>query len=238
MGVVSVVRKILLERMGVRSMSSNSVDQGRATVITSIFEEYREMRAEIRVRIDLQHRNMNVLVVLVTTATGFLIIYYSANARGNAAPLASSAVSLLFPVVCIFINVFIWRHANHDSNVIDKSMYISTVLRPRLIAATSNKEVLGLEAFLKTRRYSRARRWDLVVQLGQDSVPMFVLLALYLATSWVFQIHVGRLHGSISVLYLTLAILSSFLTAISTFMTVRVGLGYRGILDRAAVQSP
>jgi hypothetical protein len=198
-----------------------------ASQVTVMLDEYKEIGTETRTRIDLQHRNMNVLVVLVTAVTGYLVKYASEHGLGtHGASLAHSEIAILVALVPVVTNVFLWRHLDHDVNIIDKAAYVRTVLRPALVESLEGRSVLDFESFLHFRRKLRPQRWGPFLALGQEDVPMFLILVSYLGASWYLLLHVQHHAGSGHDVFDGLVYVGTLLTAISAVMAVGVGREY------------
>jgi len=206
-------------------MAESETTAARRTSV--LLEEYKELGAEIRARIDLQHRNMNVLVVLVTAVTGYLVKYASDHGLGGtASSLAHSELVVLISLTTLVINVFLWRHLDHDVNVIDKAAYVNTVLRPALLQHAGPGPLLGFERFLHERRAARPRRWGPFLVFGKEDVPMFVLLIMYLLAGWYLRLHVPQHAGEARAVFDALLYVGSALTVISLAMAIAVGREY------------
>jgi hypothetical protein len=202
-----------------------------ATSIGTLLEEYKALRAEILARLDLQHKNMNVLVALVSAITGFLVKYASDHGlSGHGATLVNSQIVTLVPLAALSINVFLWRHADHDVGIIDAACYLEQRLRPAIVSELGPGRYLGYETFLSERRRGRRRHASRLVSLGNENVSMFVLLAIFLAAGWCVRLTspggAGNAHGVFNVLLY----LASGLTVFSLVISFVVGFNYMRIL--------
>jgi hypothetical protein len=195
-------------------------------VVTTMLEELKDLDAEIRLRIDLQHRNMNVLVVILTAVTGFLMKYVSEN---GLAALAVSELVVLIAMVPFIINVFLWRHLDHDVNIIDKASYIHGVLRPRVAAQLGGAEVLDFESHLHARRQTRSRRFGPFLNVGKEDLPMFLFLGIYLLSGWYIRTQSGGHAGSAHAVFDAFLYLGTLLSLLSVLMAVGVGNEYRKV---------
>ena len=83
--------------------------------------------------------------------------------------------------------MFVWRHIDHDQNIIDKASYIDYEIRRRVVVLTG-ASVLDFDGLLRARRHSRARRIGPLVFLGNEHVIMLLLVAGYLAVCWYVRI--------------------------------------------------
>lgn len=198
-----------------------------ASRVSVMLDEYKEVGTETRTRIDLQHRNMNVLVVLVTAVTGYLVKYASEHGgAGHGASLAHSEIAILVALVPVVTNVFLWRHLDHDVNIIDKAAYVRTVLRPTLVKSLDGHSVLDFESFLHFRRGLRPQRWGPFLALGQEDIPMFLILVAYLGASWYLLLQVQHHAGSGHDVFDGLVYAGTLLTVISAVMAIGVGREY------------
>jgi hypothetical protein len=200
-------------------------------LVAAILDEYKELSAEVRTRLDLQQRNMNVLAVLVTAITTYLVSYVTTRSSSTATVIAytafgTSEIVVLASLVPVIINVFLWRHLDHDANIIDKASYINTVLRPALVEAVGLDTALGFEKFLHARRKTRPRRMGPLLGLGQEHVPMFAFSAVYLAECWYLRFRVPHRAASSSGLFDGLLYVGTALTAMSIVMAIAVGREY------------
>jgi hypothetical protein len=192
-----------------------------------LLTEYQEITAEIRLRIELQQRNMNVFVVLVTAISGYLITYASDHSLQK---LYSNEIVILAVLVPIMANIFIWRHFDHDANIIDKARYVVREIRPALqcLVGGSNS-VLGFENYLQGTRRTRVRRFSPFLAFGQESIPMFVLLSLFLAGCWYVRTDVAGYAGHASVTFTVLLAVGSAATPFSLLMAAMVSRDYQTI---------
>lgn len=210
-----------------------------ATSISTLLEEYKALRAEILARLDLQHKNMNVLVVLVSAITGFLVKYAGEHGvSGHGATLVNNQIVTLVPLAALSINVFLWRHADHDVGIIDAACYLEQRLRPAIVDGLGPGQYLGYEAFLSEHRRGRSRDANRLVSLGNENVTMFLLLAFFLAAGWCVHLtstgSAGNAHGVFNVLLY----LASALTVFSLAISFIVGANYLRILPSPGAIKP
>lgn len=210
-----------------------------STSVGALLEEYKTLRTEILARLDLQHKNMNVLVLLVSAITGFLVKYAADNGvSGAGETLVNNQIVTLVPLAALAINVFLWRHADHDVGIIDAASYLEQRLRPAIVGQLGPGQYLGFEEFLAKRRLARSRRPSRLVSLGNENVTMFLLLAVFIAAGWCVYLSgpesAGNAHGVFSVLLF----LASTLSVFSLVIAFVVGAGYLGILLSPGVDGP
>lgn len=202
--------------------------------ISVMLEEFKELGAEVRTRIELQHRNMNVFLVLVTAVTGYLVKFASDHGLDETAEsLIHSDLLALAALVIPVANVFLWRQLDHDVNIIDKTAYVNEVLRPDMIDAVGGS-ILGFETFLHERRSTRTYRLGPFLALGKEDVPIFLVMGIYLIADWYLRLHVTGHAGPAHELFDILLYVGSGLTIVSLWMAIAVGreyatLGKRGL---------
>jgi hypothetical protein len=148
-------------------------------------EEMRGHADDIRNRVDLQHKNFNVFIVLTTALTGYLVNYWNDHGlRDGPAALFHSEIVLLLLLVPLFACVFAWRHADHDANIIDDAAYIETVICPKLRAYAGDEELLRWETFLRRRRVERMKRVGPVAMISTEPMIIGLIAALFLVAGW------------------------------------------------------
>ncbi len=203
-----------------------------------MLEEYKSLRAEILARFDLQQKNMNVLVVLISAITGFLVKYADEHGlSGAGATLVNDQIVTLVPLAALSINVFVWRHADHDVGIIDAACYVEQRLRPAIVRTLGHGQYLGYETFLSERRRGRSRCASRLVSLGNENVTMFLLLGIFLAAGWCVSLSspgsAANAHGVFNVLLY----LASALTVFSLVISFVVGSNYKRIPAVASGQN-
>lgn len=194
--------------------------------VSVMLEEFKELCAEVRTRIELQHRNMNVFLVLVTAITGYLVKFASDHGLDETAEsLVHSDLLALAALVIPVANVFLWRQLDHDVNIIDKTAYVNEVLRPDMIGAVGG-DILGFETFLHERRSTRTYRLGPFLALGKEDVPIFLVTGIYLVADWYLRLHVPGHAGPAQELFDILLYVGSGLTVVSLWMAIAVGREY------------
>jgi hypothetical protein len=188
-------------------------------------DEYKDMQQEIRLRIDLQHRNMNVLMAIITAVTGYVAKFASDH---GVKALYTNDLAFFLAIVPMITVVFIWRHLDHDVNIIDKAAYINSSLRPALQRELGASDVLGWETFLHDRRKNRPRRLGPFLALGKEDVPMFFVLVAYLAVGWHVWLIKGHAGGAHTVFDVLLYFGSGF-ALVALGMAIAVGLKYNAV---------
>ena len=226
MGLAVGLQAFGAQRVAGGALVFSSENQGPR--VSALTDEYKELTAEIRIRIDLQQRNMNVLVILLTAITGYLVAYAGDHGLDTHG-VADSEVLLLVALAPVLINLFIWRHVDHDVNIIDKAAYINRVLRPALTECTGGKPVLGFEEFLHHRRRARPRRVGPFLDFGKEDVPMFFLLVTFLAAGWLVRFTVHSRAGEARTIFDVTLYMGTALLFVSLIMAILVGTGYRNV---------
>jgi hypothetical protein len=194
--------------------------------VSVMLEEFKELGAEVRTRIELQHRNMNVFLVLVTAVTGYLVKFASDHGLDETAEsLVHNDLLALAALVIPVANVFLWRQLDHDVNIIDKTAYVNEVLRPDMIDAVGG-DILGFETFLHERRSTRTYRLGPFLALGKEDVPIFLVTGIYLVAGWYLRLHVPDHAGAAQGLFDILLYVGSGLTLVSLWMAIAVGREY------------
>lgn len=95
-------------------MSASPEASASDNALKVLLDEYKELSSDIRTRVDLQHRNVNLLVVLMTAITGYLFNYWNDHGLQHGADaLVRSEVAALIVVAPLFASVFVWRHLDH-----------------------------------------------------------------------------------------------------------------------------
>lgn len=219
-------------------------DAGQGALRMSVMlEEFKELAAEVRTRIELQHRNMNVFIVLATAVTGYLVKFASDHGLDETAEsLVYSDLLVLAALVIPVANVFIWRQLDHDVNIIDKTAYVNEVLRPDM-NDTVGGEILGFETFLHERRRTRMFRLGPFLALGKEDVPIFLVTGIYLLVDWYLRFKVPDHAGPAHELFDILLYVGSGLTIVSLWMAIVVGreyatLGKIGLVERESKPAP
>ncbi|MDR6862430.1 hypothetical protein [Phycicoccus sp. 3266] len=147
-------------------------------------EELKARTEAIRHRQDLEHRNMNVALVLVTSVTGYLVVYASSKGLPR---LFEGEVALLIPVTSLLLSTFHLRQLDHEVNIADYGAYVRSVLRPR-IAQLVGRDVLQYEIFIDEVRRSRTRRLAGVLLLGNEAFQLLVLSLVAATLSLITEI--------------------------------------------------
>ncbi|HET6507369.1 MAG TPA: hypothetical protein VFG42_11330 [Baekduia sp.] len=201
-----------------------------STSVNALLEEYKALRAEILMRLDLQHKNMNLLLALVSAITGFLVKFANDHGvSGSGATLVHSEIVILVPLAALSINVFLWRHSDHDVAIIDAASYVERRLKKAVVTSLGSGPYLGYEDFLSKRRRERGRQATRLVSLGNENVTMFFLLAIFLAAGWLIRLsnssHAANAHEVFDVLLYLASALAIFSLAIS----ILVGGAYKRI---------
>lgn len=197
--------------------------------VTVLLAEYGELRTEINLRIDLQHRNLSVLLTLMAALTGFLIEYWNGHGlTAGRASLLHSDLALLIVIAPLLANIFVWRHVDHDLNIVDKAAYVESVLRPGLHRCVGGS-VLEFETFLHGRRKTRPHRAGPLIWLGYDCVPMLAISILYLIAAWWVLLNVANYARGAHVVFDALLYVGTAATVASVIMVIITGREYASV---------
>lgn len=197
-------------------------------------EEYKALSADIQNRVTLQHGLFNMNILLAVGLLGFL-----ANIIKTDLDIVTSyPIRLLLEGMPLIMSFFVWRHLNHDVNIIDKATYIHTVIRPNVAALSGDTELLGFEKFLEERRRDRLSRFGIVIWLGGEHFfhLMFSLAFLLIAYAvflfqpghwvWAKNVREAFLYGAENGLLLV----STLSTVATLRVRVKVAKAYGGIV--------
>jgi len=127
-------------------------------------EEYKVISSDIQNRVTLQHGLFNMNILLAVGLLGFLanIIKTDLNL------ITIYPIRLLLEGLPLIMSFFVWRHLNHDANIVDKAIYIHTVIRPHVGDLCGDTEILGFEKYLEERRRERLARFGFAIWLGGE----------------------------------------------------------------------
>src|SRR5690349_14742090 len=98
-----------------------AAEDAAAHALSVLMDEYKVLSDDIGRRVQLQQQNANVIIVLLTAFTGYLFNYWKDHSFSD---LRVSEISCLVVVAPLLGMVGLWRHVDHDSNIIDKAEYI------------------------------------------------------------------------------------------------------------------
>ena len=197
-------------------------------------EELKTHAGDIRNRVDLQHRNFNVFIVLTTALTGYLVNYWNDHGlQDGADALLHSEIVLLILLVPLFACVFAWRHADHDANIIDDAAYVETVVRPKLRSYAGDPSLLQWESFLRRRRVERMKRVGPVAMFSTEPVIMGLIGAIYIGAAWYLSGTQDAYAGEAQQLFDLLLYVDSALFALTAYITAATAFGGYGDLGAA-----
>lgn len=194
----------------------------RALVVQVWLEDYKAMVADIGARVDLQHRNANVAIVLMSAFTGYLVNFWNSK---DLSTLLTSPAALLVALVPLLAQLFVWRHIDHDSNIIDKAQYIQSTVRPALAEATWTPDVMSFEAALNTARLRRPVLLSPLSLLGNEHVLILGYSGGYLAAGWSARLSVDA-GGPASDFFNGLLYTASAAAALSVLMSLVTATRY------------
>jgi hypothetical protein len=185
--------------------------------LNACLEEYKVLSSDIQARVDLQHRNFNLFLVVASGFIGYAVDYSSKN---GVASFQASQVALVLVIVPLVAQLFLWRHYDHDANIIDKALYIDTILRPRLAILSREEGALGFESFLRQERLRRPFRMGPVVILGSEVLGIATYCLLILAGAWYVRVDFRGRAGALGEVYDILLYLDSAMVALTVVTTI------------------
>jgi hypothetical protein len=150
----------------------------------------------------------------------------------------NNQIVTLVPLAALSVNVFLWRHADHDIGIIDAASYLEQRLRPAIMNSLAPGQYLGYETFLSERRQGRSRHASRLVSLGNENTTMFLLLAIFLAAGWCILITTPSGAGNAHGVFDALLILASVLTVFSLVISLVVGADYKRIVPSSLPATP
>lgn len=197
-------------------------------------EEYKSLATGIGARVDLQHRNANVALVLLSAFTGYLVTVW--NSHGLKALLMSPA-AVLIAVAPILAQIFVWRHLDHDANIVDAAEYVHRVVRGVLAEITEDDRVLSFEEWLNKARMRRSAVLSPLILLGNEHIAILAFGAAYLGAGWAAQVKVPDVAGDAGSYFSVFLYVATVGTAISVVMAVVSALRFAQ-LGRTLSESP
>jgi hypothetical protein len=191
-----------------------------------LMEELRSHAGDIRNRVDLQHRNFNVFIVLTTALTGYLVNYWNDHGlQHGSEALLHSEIVLLVLLVPLFACVFVWRHTDHDANIIDDAAYVEMNVVPKLRHYAGDQSLLRWEEFLRKRRVQRMRRVGPVAMFSTEPVIMGLIGALYLAAAWYLRTTLTSYAGEAEQVFDILLYVDSAVFVLSAYIAAATSFG-------------
>lgn len=138
-------------------------------------EEYKALSSDIQNRVTLQHGLMNYLLLIVSAAT----IILATLLKDNLFSRYQDEFHIYLLILPLLFYFFVWRHSNHDINIIDKASYINNVIRPNIVILGCDAGILGFEKFLEKARQKRLKQFGYLIWLGGEH--FFHLLLSFIA---------------------------------------------------------
>jgi hypothetical protein len=195
-----------------------------------LLTEYRELSADNRARVDLQQRNANVAVVLMTALTSYLVSYWRSHGLDHGrSSLFLSAIILLIVIGPLFAYIFIWRHIDHDENIKDKAFYMYATIRPAVNAECESRGLMSFEQDLRARREERLSELTPLVALGNEHFPLLLFSGAYLLLAWCLRLGVPHYAGGAHNWFDGLLYVASALFWATIGMVARSAHGYLDI---------
>jgi hypothetical protein len=212
---------------------------GEERAVAVLMEEMRSHAGDIRNRVDMQHKNFNVFIVLTTALTGYLVNYWNDHGlQDGSEALFHSEIVLLLLLVPLFACVFAWRHADHDANIIDDAAYVESAICPKLRSYAGDQGLLRWEAFLRRRRVQRMKRVGPVAMLSTEPVIMGLIAVIFLFAGWYLRIDQAAYAGEAEQLFDIVLYVDTVAVALSAYIVAATAFGgYAGLGSRAGLDS-
>ncbi len=184
--------------------------------LTAWLEEYKALCSDVESRVRLQQSNVHVGILLLTAFTGYLVAYWNAHGLTQ---LETSEMAVLLVIVPLLTLYFVWRHIDHDSNIIDKADYIDSVVRPNVARCAHSNDVMTFDYFLRNRRVDRILQLSVLSALGNEHVLVLMFVLLYMSAAWYVRLAVPLHAGQAQRVFDYLLYFCSVLLALSLYMT-------------------
>lgn len=138
-------------------------------------EEYKALTADIQSRVVLQQTLMNYLLLVVSASA----VIFSGLLKDELYNEYRDGLQIFLLFLPMLFSFFVWRHANHDLNIIDKASYINKVIRPNLVVLTGDANLIGWDRYLENKRQERRKYGILMLLSGEHSFHiLFSFIAL------------------------------------------------------------
>jgi hypothetical protein len=203
--------------------SPNSTDE---SLLKTLLQEHSVMTANIQGRVDLQNKNLSLLLVLSTAIAGYMVNKWNAT---NFNEFVVSEVVVLCPVAVLLQLVFIWRHLDHDANIIAAAEYLEINVCPEVARLTNSATVLTFESYLRSDRGQRTRRIGVLSLLGNDHFVAFGVSLAFLMFSWYLRIFESNHAGTADHVFDWLVYFGSAMFILTSFMAVTTMLRFSKI---------
>jgi len=203
-------------------------------------DEYKVLAADVQNRVTLQQTLMNYLLILVSAS----LVAFTGLLKDQLYSQYEAGMRIAVMVLPILFSFFVWRHANHDLNIIDKASYINKVIRPNLIVLTGDASLLGWDRYVDVRRKQRRRYGFLMLLSGEHTFYLLfsflsLLAAIYAFWGWQRPISLFSIFSSIrewigfSLAYLLLFV-DTILFILTIRMKIRIGYAYCSIVNESS----
>ncbi|MHB1324723.1 MAG: hypothetical protein ACYC0L_00705 [Thermoleophilia bacterium] len=203
-------------------MSEKVIDRVTATWI----EEYKMLGGDIMKRVELQQKNLSLHLVFLSAIAGYLFKF---GLDKGFCQIINNEVLILAAIAPLVSQVFTWRHVDHDSNIIDKAIYIENVISPNLNRLLGQEGLLGFEKSLAKARRSRLTSVGIFSLFGNDHVITISYALIYLASSWFIIFNNEQYAGSLKKAFSVLIILDSLFMVITIYMVIKNVSRYHAI---------
>lgn len=203
--------------------------------LSVLMDEYRSLADDIGRRVQLQQHNTNIAIVLLTAFTGYLFTYWSDHSLQE---LEESEIACLVVVAPMLGLVYIWRHVDHDSNIIDKASYIVDIIRPKVAVLTGDPSVMSFESWLREGRFRRVRFLTPLAVFGMEHLAASAYITTFGIAAWYLRIGVPGRAGEAGALFDVLLYIGTGLYVVSMYMAGASTYRYTLIAASSTVQVP
>lgn len=213
----------------------SNMGAGSSDLMTVLLHEHSLLSSDIQSRVDLQNKNLSLSLVVTAAIGGYIVDAW--NKTSFQLTMRGELMTLV-PISVLISLAFIWRHLDHDANIIDKAEYIERTIRPQISWLTGSSSILGFERYLRIGRGRRTKKIGLFSLLGNDHFVMFGLMFVFLTFGWYMRWFVPDHAGTASNVFNILLYLVSALTLITIQMSVATMLRYSRISSVPAQHAP
>jgi hypothetical protein len=151
-------------------------------------EEYKVLSSDIQSRVTLQQALLNLQLIFVAA---FVALIVGILKDGDIMKFTDE-LDLCFLTLPIIFSFFVWRHSNHDANIIDKASYIYNVIRPNVEELTGGLKVLDFEKFLENRKKTRKKVFGSFIIVGGEHLFYMIFAALSLLVAFLIFFKSGQ----------------------------------------------
>lgn len=197
-----------------------------ATRFDLLKRQYEDMSGAIRFRVEIQQKNSQANILLVSAATGYLLTLVSQ--RGLQGFIESEMVVLL-PAVSLISLIFLIRHIDHEVNITDYAHYVETYIRPRMTQEVG-VDWMDFEDYLGARRERRYFGVDFLMILGNEAAIIGLPFLLYLGAAISVILNFRVYAGNIGSVYQSLTVVDIIGGVSVLVLAIRASLEYRKLV--------